>query len=70
MFDFNNNTAGLDNKPIISWQVMFMTPLGICVTLADAVNACKMNDWNPNMVVVPIAVALTETGHEASAIRA
>lgn len=64
MFDLKNQTLtqGRQTLPIKSWQVFFQCPKGLCTTLEEAIDACEASDWDPNLVICPVCVALDEAG--------
>lgn len=53
------------NERIKRWDVWFQTPFGLCTTLDEAVAKVKELDMNPNMVIIPIPIAVSESTHEA-----
>lgn len=55
----------LDGSPIREWQVWWRTPLGLHVDRAEAVKVCEARDMDPELMIVPVAVAISLTGkHE------
>lgn len=46
--------------PIARWEVWHMTPFGVCKDLGPAVKMCKARDHDPEMVIVPVTVAISE----------
>lgn len=55
---------GDKEERILKWEVVFQTPLGVCATLHDAVEACRKHDINPHMAIVPLPVAISQTQRE------
>lgn len=53
---------GDDWEPIDHWEVWFMTPFGILSNSNHASKACKSNDMDPNMSVIPVPVAVSKSG--------
>lgn len=49
-------------KPIAEFQVWFRTPLGITDDLDFAITRCKEQDWEPQLTIVPVVVALSIDG--------
>lgn len=53
-------TVDGENWFLISrWEVWFMTPFGVCNQLGQAVRAVKARDMEPDMVIVPVTVAIS-----------
>lgn len=52
------------DEPILRWQVVFQTPMGWFEKLSDANEACAAVDLNPQLCVVPVVMAISETLHE------
>lgn len=69
MINLETNTIkhGTDEQPISKWVVMFQTPLGLCDTLEEAQTVCLANDWLPNLLIIPISVAVGVDTYEVSA---
>ena len=57
---------GDGEQPIKKWVVMFQTPFGLCDTLEEAQTLCMANDWLPNLMIVPIPVAVGIDTYEIS----
>jgi len=49
---------------IIKFEVWFQTPYGLFKELADAIVRVEENDFDANLNVRPVSVAITETGYE------
>lgn len=69
MIDLVNNTIGVnefDRKTIINWGVMFMTPVGLMENQGEAIKRCEELDLDPNSVILPVAVAYSESSYEVA----
>jgi hypothetical protein len=51
-------------EKILSFEVWFQTPWGLIDKLDDAVARCVAHDIDPNINLVPVSVAITETNYE------
>ena len=60
MVDFGHTRP----KPIVAWAVWFETPFGLCSTLDLAVERCKSCDIDPELCIIPVAVAQTQDSYE------
>lgn len=49
---------------ITGWGIMFQTPFGLCDTLEQAVERVEEVDMIPELVIKPVAVAITERSYE------
>lgn len=47
--------------PIERWETWFLTPFGVLQHLGPAVRACKNRDMEPDLTIVPVAVAFAGT---------
>lgn len=52
------------DEPILRWQVVFQTPMGWFEKLDDANTACAAVDLSPQLCVVPVVMAISQTMHE------
>jgi len=61
--DLQTKTLCMDGMTecIIGFEVWFATPLGLCVTLEEAIEICEKNDIIVNLNVGPVAVAVTQS---------
>lgn len=68
MINLETNTIkrGDMEEPIKEWAVWFGTPNGLCSTLEEAQNICLANDWLPNLMIIPVVIAVGETTFEPS----
>lgn len=48
--------------PIVEWQVWFSTPMGLCSNFNDAWTMCREKDFDPEMTIRPVAVAVSKEG--------
>lgn len=62
--DTNEIIQGEKTEPIKKWEVWFMIPFGLTPDFKQAVDACKKVDFDPQMNVVPVPVAISETMYE------
>lgn len=46
--------------PIIRWEVWFATPMGLFTTYSEAVKAVADSDFDPELTVVPVSVAVSD----------
>ncbi len=51
-------------EPIRKWTVWFRTPWGLCGTLKGAVEVCVKNDYDPELAIIPVPVAVSGSTHE------
>ncbi len=49
---------------IKKWEVWFRTPWGLCNNTLDAVQALEAAEFDPNITIIPVAVAISETTYE------
>lgn len=49
---------------IKKWEVWFRTPWGLCQNTLDAVEALEKAQMDPNISLLPVAVAISETTYE------
>lgn len=60
--DLNRDREHCGARQIISWAVWFRTPVGLHSELESAVEWCKENDMNPDLMIIPVPVALADDG--------
>lgn len=51
-------------EKIKRWEVWFRTPWGLCNNTLDAVEALEHADLDPNISIIPVTVAISETTYE------
>lgn len=62
MVNLENGKMTIDGEhwfPIEKWTCWFMTPFGVCSDLGPAVRMCKAHNHDPEMVIVPVTVAIS-----------
>ena len=64
MIIISENSAGVNNQPIKAWVVYFRSPFGISRTINEAIDICKKNEFNPDLCIIPVPVAITDTSYE------
>jgi hypothetical protein len=64
MILFKEKTAGIKNESILEWKVFFQCPFGITDNLDNAIKVCEENSFNPNLCIIPVAVAITQSSME------
>ena len=57
------------SSPIKHWAVWFRCPFGITSRLEEAIEACCLNELDPNRAIQPITVAIDETNRYEEVIR-
>jgi hypothetical protein len=62
VFDLEKET--IFGEPIIKFEVQFMTPYGLFPVLADARERVKISGFDPNDVIVPVTVAVSDKNYE------
>jgi hypothetical protein len=55
---------GDKDERIIKWEVWFQTPVGLTQNLPEAREICQKLDLIPEMAIVPVPVAISQTYHE------
>lgn len=50
------------SRTIDRWAVWFRTPVGLHSELSAAINWCTKNDMNPDLMIVPVPVAVAANG--------
>lgn len=61
MINLENGKMSVDGDnwfPIEQWETWFQTPFGVCQHLGPAVRSCKQRDLDPDLVIIPVAVAI------------
>lgn len=71
MFDLNGPSLTFNESEvrIKTWEVWFMTPKGLVTDFTEAKNICLANDWEPNLVISPVPVAIDEAGRHEIILR-
>ena len=66
MINITKSELSLRNKthPIIKWEVWFRTPLGLFANLSDAILKLEESDMNPDLMIVPVPVAIAAETYE------
>lgn len=66
MIDLQNKMIRQFDKEelILHWQVVFQTPFGWFEKLDDANTTCAAHDLNPQLCVIPTAMAVGATLYE------
>jgi hypothetical protein len=59
-------TRGEYSERIERWEVWFQTPFGLTPKLHEAVEACVKGDFDPELMVVPVPVAMTQASYEVA----
>ncbi len=49
---------------ILRWEVWYRTPWGFCSKLSDANEKMEEADLDPDITIIPVCVAISETTHE------
>lgn len=64
MISFSDEELSLNGKPstITEWQVWFQTPFGLMQSFREAVQKCKENELDPDLVIQPVPVARDQIG--------
>lgn len=60
----NMIVRGEIKEKIKKWTTWFRTPWGLCETLDDAVKICVQNDYDPELAIIPLSVAVSGSTHE------
>jgi hypothetical protein len=71
MIDLEAKTMGLTNRriPIKEFAIWWRTPLGLTDDLDLAIKRSNECDFDPNRMVIPVVVALSDTGDYEEFVR-
>lgn len=70
MIDYAKGTAGINNRPIREWTVLFhIVQFGLVGTLQEALNICKEKELDPQMNIFPVTAAVMEDNEYEVIIR-
>ncbi len=62
MIDFKNGTILSNGDLIQKWVVWFRSPFGLHDTLKEAKEKVESIDGDPNLLIQPVAVAVSASG--------
>ena len=63
MFDLGKQT--IFDEPILRYEVWFQVPLlELFDSILEAQDACKANDFDPKLVIVPVPIGITKSSYE------
>jgi hypothetical protein len=51
-------------EKIKKWTVWFRVPWGLCETMDEAVKVCKAKEYDPELAIIPVPVAVSGSTHE------
>lgn len=65
MINLKTNTLSFGDqaRQIKEWRVWFLTPFGICESIAEARLALMDRDFDLDLSIIPVVVAVGEDGY-------